>query len=165
MVGGIKYFATLLENSLRRNVFWLQIIHRQALCGKDFKLSCVVNAVECCINNMRTRSLNRRRFRQLFPKETGKDGELILRCSVRWLSKVIAFARFWNLWIVFRISRKKRWIVDCGVLITQEWILIMELSFTQQYYIFKLLKFAITAEKLYFSCPSYPYIRLFINTA
>lgn len=84
MVGRIKGFVTLLENYLRRKVFKYHcIIHQEALCAKDLNLSSVVDPVARCINKIRARALNRRRFRELFPEETEEDGELLLHCSVR----------------------------------------------------------------------------------
>ena len=96
MTGRIKGFVTLLENYLERKVFKYHcIIHQEALCAKDLNLSSVVDPVIRCINKIR--ALNRRRFRELFPEETEEDGELLLHCNVRWLSKGNALDRFWNL--------------------------------------------------------------------
>ncbi|XP_072394954.1 zinc finger BED domain-containing protein 5-like [Diabrotica undecimpunctata] len=98
MVGRLKGFVTLLENYLRRKVFKYHcIIHQKALCAKDQNMSSVVDPVTCCINKIRARALNRRQFRELFAEETEQGGELLLHCSVRWLSKGNALERFWNL--------------------------------------------------------------------
>ncbi|CAH1115402.1 unnamed protein product [Psylliodes chrysocephalus] len=98
MTGKIKGAVALFENYLGRKFFKFHyIIHQESLCAKDLDFSLVINPVVHCINKIRARALNRRKFRSLFPDETEETGELLLHCDVRWLSKGSALDRFWNL--------------------------------------------------------------------
>ncbi|XP_072400297.1 zinc finger BED domain-containing protein 5-like [Diabrotica undecimpunctata] len=125
MVGRIKGFATLLENFLGRNVFKFHcIIHQEALCPKDLDLSSVIEPVSRCINKIHARASNRRRFRELFLEETEEAGELLVYCSVRWLSKENALARFWNLkeCVLQFLNENEELPNECSLLKNEDWL-------------------------------------------
>ncbi|XP_072383865.1 uncharacterized protein [Diabrotica undecimpunctata] len=125
MVGRIKGFATLLENFLGRNVFKFHcIIHQEAICAKDLDLSSVIEPVSRCINKIHARASNRRRFRELFQEETEEAGELLLYCSVRWLSKGNALARFWDLkeCVLQFLEKNEELPNECSLLKNEDWL-------------------------------------------
>jgi hypothetical protein len=62
--------------------------------------SSVFTPVIRCINHIQARALHRREFRQFFltnSNEGEEQRELLLHCTVRWLSRGQALERYWNL--------------------------------------------------------------------
>lgn len=98
MTGKNNGCVALIEKFLGRKLAKYHcIIHRQHLCAKDLGMLSVLGIVVRCINKIRARALNRREFRNLFSDEVEEEGELLLQCTVRWLSNGKALERFWSL--------------------------------------------------------------------
>lgn len=125
MTGKIKGAVALLENYLGREIFKFHcIIHQESLCAKDLDFSSVINPVVRCVNKIRARALNRRQFRSLFPDETEENGELLLHCDVRWLSKGSALDRFWNLreTVLKFLEDNNELPNECSLLKNEDWL-------------------------------------------
>ena len=80
---------------------------------------------ECTkVNKIRAKALYRREFRSLFENEVNEEGELLLHCSVRWLSKGKMLARFFDLRsqvLQFLVSKKELPSV-CALLQNTDWL-------------------------------------------
>ena len=98
MTGKVAGATTLLENFINLPLLkYHSIIHQESLCGKTLNLQHVMLSVVKCVNNIRTRALNRREFSEYCEILDTEYGNLILHCEVRWLSRGQVLARFWKL--------------------------------------------------------------------
>jgi hypothetical protein len=84
----------------------------------------VIDTAVHCINKIRARALNRREFRSLFEEETNDYGELLLHCSVRWLSKGRMLSRFFQLrnQVLHFLEEKKELPSQCDLLKNNFWL-------------------------------------------
>lgn len=73
------------------------IIHEQNLCAKSLKFSDVISKVVFCINFIKSRSLNHRRFQEFLEDIEAEYGNVVYYCEVRWLSKGKMLKRFYDL--------------------------------------------------------------------
>ncbi len=82
------------------------------------KFSHAIDKVVHCVNKIRARALHQREFRMLFENETNEHGELILRCSVQWLSKEKMLKRFFLLkdQVLQFLESKKDLPTECSLL-------------------------------------------------
>jgi len=125
MVGKNNGCVSLLEKYLQRKFFKYHcIIHQEVLCSKDMDFSHVIDTVVHCINKIRARALHRQEFRSLFENETDESGELLLHCSVQWLSKGKMLARFYQLKIQVLqfLDAKKELPSECDLLQNKAWL-------------------------------------------
>lgn len=89
---------TLLEEHIGRPLLKYHcIIHQEVLCAKTLNLKPVMDVVVKCINKIIAKPLNRREFRQFLVDLEQEQGELLLHCDVRWLSRGRVLSRFWVL--------------------------------------------------------------------
>ena len=56
-----------------------------------------MSAVIKCVNKIRARGLNRRKFKQYCELLDMEHGDLILYCEIRWLSREKILSKFWEL--------------------------------------------------------------------
>ena len=124
MVGKHIGCVSLLEKYLQRKLFKYHcIIHQEVLCSKDMEFSHVIETAVKCINKIRARALHRREFRNLFENETNEHGELLLHCSVRWLSKGKMLSRFFELQtqVLQFLEAKEELPKECDLLKNNTW--------------------------------------------
>ena len=98
MIGQVAGTTTLLENFLHRPLLKYHcIIHQKARCGKSLNLQHDMLPVVKCVNKIRARALNRRKFEEYCEMLDLEYGDLVLHCEVCWLSRGKVLNRFWKL--------------------------------------------------------------------
>lgn len=99
MVGKHKGFIKLCSDDETFPPFFSYhcILHQQALCGKIMKMAHVMNVVVKIVNSIRSKSLQRRKFRVLLEELDSQYGELQMYTEVRWLSRGMVLSRFMDL--------------------------------------------------------------------
>ncbi|XP_068240793.1 general transcription factor II-I repeat domain-containing protein 2A-like [Palaemon carinicauda] len=94
MIGTVAGNVALVKRFLGRPLLKYHcIIHQESLCGNFFVMIPFVK----CVNKIRERGLNRRKFREYCEWLDMEYGDLILHCEVRWLSRGQVLNRFWKL--------------------------------------------------------------------
>ncbi|GFX53602.1 uncharacterized protein TNCV_2327171 [Trichonephila clavipes] len=70
------------------------IIDQQVLCSKILKSNDIMQIAFKIVNSIRSRSLQRRQFRELLEETESAYGDLLLHTDVRWLSHGVVLKRF-----------------------------------------------------------------------
>lgn len=98
MIGKKKGFITLCRDDKHFPKFLAYhcLIHQHVLCAKHIKMQNIMNVVVKIINLIRSKPLQRRKFRNLLEEVENNYGDLLLHAEVRWLSRGKILQRFRN---------------------------------------------------------------------
>lgn len=100
MMGSVNGLVGLCKADQTIPDFWNFhcIIHMEQLVSKSLNLDNVMKPVMEIVNYIRTHALNPRQFKNLIAElDQGLPGDLLLHCTVRWLSKGQVLSRFFEL--------------------------------------------------------------------
>lgn len=131
MIGSVNGLVGLCKADQTFPKFWNFhcIIHREQLVSKSLNLDNVMKPVMEIINYIRTHALNHRKFKNLIAElDQGIPGDLLLHCTVRWLSKGQVLSHFFELLDAVKLLMEEKdkdypelsdlkWIMDLAFLI------------------------------------------------
>ena len=131
MVGSVNGLLGLCKAVQGFPEFWNFhcIIHREQLVSKSLNLDNIMKPVMEIVNYIHTHALNHRQFKNLIAElDQGLPGDLLLHCTVRWLSKSKVLSRFFELMDVMKLFMDKKgkyypeivdlkWVMDLGFLV------------------------------------------------
>ena len=90
MIGSVNGLVGLCKADQTFSEFWSFhcIIHREQLVSISLKVDNVMKTVMIIVNYIRTHAFNHWQFKNLITElDQGLPGDLLLHCTVRWLSK------------------------------------------------------------------------------
>ena len=131
MTGSVNGLVGLSKADQAFPEFWSFscIIHREKLVSKSLKLDNIMKTVMEIVNYIRTHALHHRKFKNLIAElDQGLSGDLLLHCTVRWLSKSQVLSRFFQLLDALKLFMKEKnknhselsvleWIMDLAFLV------------------------------------------------
>ncbi|XP_067420895.1 general transcription factor II-I repeat domain-containing protein 2-like [Emydura macquarii macquarii] len=131
MVVSVNGLVGLCRTDERFPGFWLFhcIIHQEQLVSKKLHLDHVMKPVLEIVNCICTHALNHRQFKNLIAElDQGLPGNLLLHCTVRWLSKGKVLFRFFELLdavkLFMEVKQKEypklsdpQWVLDLAFLV------------------------------------------------
>ncbi|KAL2087322.1 hypothetical protein ACEWY4_018381 [Coilia grayii] len=132
MVGRISGLTRLVSDKVSecrgRVLKYHCILHQEQLCAKSIRLQDVMKDVVGIINNIRSRALSHRQFKNLLDELDAQYGDVLYHQEVRWLSRGRVLRRFFDLREEIRVfqARKtsniqvptdKNWISDLAFLV------------------------------------------------
>ena len=111
MIGSVNGLVGLCKADQTFSEFWSFhcIIHREQLVPISLKLDNVMKTVMIIVNCIRTHAFNHWQFKNLITElDQGLPGDLLLHCTVRWLSKSQVLSHFFQLLDAVKLFMKEK---------------------------------------------------------
>ena len=111
MIGSMNGLVGLCKADQTFSEFWSFhcIIHREQLVPISLKLDNVMKTVMIIVNHIRTHAFNHWQFKNLITElDQGLPGDLLLHCTVRWLSKSQVLSHFFQLLDAVKLFMKEK---------------------------------------------------------
>ena len=111
MIGSVNGLVGLCKADQTFSEFWSFhcIIHREQLVPISLKLDNVMKTVMIIVNYIRTHAFNHWQFKNFITElDQGLPGDLLLHCTVRWLSKSQVLSHFFQLLDAVKLFMKEK---------------------------------------------------------
>ena len=101
------------------------IVHQDSLCAKVLNLQHFMVPIVKCVNKIRAKGLNRKRFKEYCELLDEEYGDFILHCEVCWLSRGQVLKPFWKLKHIVRdfLEEKDELPKKRALLCSENWLL------------------------------------------